>query len=266
MVSITYIIGDYLKKNSFKKYVFKANKKKIDFPKDIFSFITYSQLLEDFILFCIFYDIKNGFYIDVGAFDPNLISVTKAFYLRGWHGINIEPLPDKYLRLMKKRKRDINLNVGAGKKEGNLSLYLYGDCSTTRKKYIKKLKFKKFINIKIHTMKNICIKYVPKNETIQFVKIDVEGGEKNVLLGYDFQNYRPKVFCIESIIPLTNIPTHQIWEHILFSNNYSFAYQYGINRYYIDNKEKELKKRFNNLNIIVNNYIIINKKNLQIIK
>ena len=167
---------------------------------------------------------------------------------------------------MKIRKRDINLNVGAGKKEGNLSLYLYGDCSTTRKKYIKKLKFTKFINIKIHTLKNICIKYVPKNETIQFVKIDVEGGEKNVLLGYDFQNYRPKVFCIESFIPLTNITTHQIWEHILFNNNYSFAYQYSINRYYIDNKEKELKKRFNKLNILINNYKIINQKNLQIKK
>ena len=92
-------------------------------------------MLEDFILFYIFYDIKNAFYIDVGAFDPNLISVTKTFYLRGWHWINIEPLPNKYLKLMKKRKRDINLNVGAGKLEGNIFLYLAGDCSTTRKQY-----------------------------------------------------------------------------------------------------------------------------------
>ena len=259
LASMAYIIGYYLGKKSLKKYIFKANKKKKNFPKGIFSFITYSQLLEDFILFCIFYDIKNGFYIDVGAYDPNIISVTKAFYLRGWHGINIEPLPDKYLRFMKTRNRDINLNVGAGKIEGNLSLYSAGDCSTTIKQILK-LNFQKVINIKIHTMKNICIKYVPKNQTIHFVKIDVEGGEKDVLLGYDFKNYRPKVFCIESFKPLTNITTHQMWEYILFKNNYSFAYQFSINRYYIDNKEKELKKRFNKLNILINNYKIINRK------
>ena len=103
-------------------------------------------------------------------------------------------------------------------------------------------------------MKNICIKYVPKNEEIQFVKIDVEGGERDVLLGYDFENFRPKVFCIESTKPATMIPTYQFWEGILLNNNYSFAYQYSINRYYIDNKETELKKRFNKLNLLINKY------------
>ena len=126
MVLITYFIGYYLGKKSSKKSVIKINKEKIEFPKEIFSFITYAQVLEDFILFCIFYDVKKGFYIDVGANDPNYISVTKAFYLRGWHGINIEPLPDKYQSLMLNRKRDINLNIGAGKIEGNASLYLAG--------------------------------------------------------------------------------------------------------------------------------------------
>ena len=155
---------------------------------------------------------------------------------------------------MLNRKRDINLNVGAGKIETNTSLYLGGAGSTTMKKYLKKLKNNKFINIKIHTMKNICIKYVPKNEEIQFVKIDVEGGERDVLLGYDFENFRPKVFCIESTKPGTMIPTYQFWEGILLNNNYSFAYQYSINRYYIDNKETELKKRFNKLNLLINKY------------
>ena len=155
---------------------------------------------------------------------------------------------------MLNRKRDINLNVGAGKIEGNTSLYLRGGGSTTMKQYLKKIKNNKFINIKIDTMKNICIKYVPKNEEIQFIKIDVEGGERDVLLGYDFENFRAKVFCIESTKPNTMIPTYQFWEGILLNNDYSFAYQYNINRYYIDNKETELKKRFNKLNLLINKY------------
>ena len=55
---------------------------------------------------------------------------------------------------------------------------------------------KNIININIDTMLNICKKYIPKKEIVQFCKIDVEGRERDVLLGYDFENYRPKVFCI----------------------------------------------------------------------
>ena len=118
----------------------KEKIEKKNFTKEISNFITYSQFLVDYILFCIFYDIKNGFYIDVGANDPNNISVAKAFYLRGWHGINIEPLPDKYHSLLLNRNRDINLNIGAGNSEGNTTLYLRGAGSTTKKQYIRKKK------------------------------------------------------------------------------------------------------------------------------
>jgi len=129
--------------------------------------------------------------------------------------------------------------MGAGKKKENGTLYVLGSGSTLQKK-----QNTKSISINIDTMYNICRKYVPKNEIIQFCKIDVEGGEKNVLLGYDFESYRPKVFCIESTLPSTSIPCHDLWEEILLKNDYSFAYQYKINRYYIDNRIKGLRERF----------------------
>ena len=78
--------------------------------KKILNFKTYSQFYEDLILFCIFYDVENGFYIDIGANDPDFMSVTKAFYLAGWRGINIEPLPDKFKYLEQKRPNDIIIN------------------------------------------------------------------------------------------------------------------------------------------------------------
>ena len=64
------------------------------------------------------------------------------------------------------------------------------------------------------------------------------------MLGHDFENYRPKVFCIEATKPGTNIPCHELWEEILLNNDYSFAYQYKINRFYIDNRIKYLRDRF----------------------
>ena len=118
MIIISFFAGyfskDYLRNN----YIF--NKKKF-ISKELSEFISYSQFFEDFILFCIFYDVKNGFYIDVGANDPNIYTVTKAFYLRGWYGINIEPLPNKYKNLVKYRQRDINLQIGVGKIKGKAS-------------------------------------------------------------------------------------------------------------------------------------------------
>ena len=65
-----------------------------------------------------------------------------------------------------------------------------------------------------------------------------------VLLGFDFVNYRPKVFCIESVRPGPQIPNFKEWEYILLENDYSFVYAYSINRFYIDNRISGLKQRF----------------------
>ncbi len=108
-------------------------------------------------------------------------------------------------------------------------------------------------------MENVCKKYVPKGKKIEFCKIDVEGGERDVLLGYDFNNYRPKVFCLESTKPITNSPSHHEWEDILIKNNYSFVYQYAINRFYVDNNYiEELREKFNYVHKIKKLYKILN--------
>ena len=254
--SLGLLIGtQIIKKNPQRKKDKRNSNKKLDFT----NFITYAQVLEDFILYCIFYDIDKGFYIDVGANDPNKISVTKAFYLKGWYGINIEPLPKAFSDLLKYRTRDINLNYGVGQKDDILKFYVKGVGSTLNKNFSKN---SKVINIKIHPMSKICNLYVPKNKEIEFCKIDVEGYEKNVLLGYDFVNNRPKVFCMESTIPGSFIPNYNEWEYILLENGYKFGFQYKINRYYFDSKIDNINKRFVNLKKYIKQY----KKILQINK
>ena len=82
------------------------------------------------ILYCALKDVDKGFYIDVGANDPTSLSVTKFFYDRGWHGINIEPLTDKCALLSEMRPRDINLCVGLGSERGKLEIFEAGEGST----------------------------------------------------------------------------------------------------------------------------------------
>ena len=218
--------------------------KKLDYDKELYEFKSFSEYFEDFILYVLLLDIKNGFYIDIGAYDPNKVSVTKAFYLRGWNGINIEPLPNQFKLFEKERPKDINLQMVIGNNEGNVTFYVDGQCSTVQKKYAKR---NESINIKMDTMSNICKKYVPKEKEIDFCKIDVEGNERDVLLGYDFDNYKPKVFCVESTIPLSFKPNYQLWEEILIKNGFTFVYERGVNRYYVNKKFSDILNRANNI-------------------
>lgn len=212
---------------------------KEDSEKEItaLKFISYSQELEDLILYDFFKNVENGFYIDVGANDPWDLSVTKSLYEKGFHGINIEPLSKEYKKLVIDRPRDINLRVGLGEKEGELELYQMGSGSTFSLDVIKKINKKdnqiSKITVPITTLSNICEKYCNSQE-IHFCKIDVEGFEKEVLLGADLNRYRPLVIVMESAEPGTSKPCYDKWEHILLDNGYELAYSYGINRYYVD--------------------------------
>ena len=90
----------------------------------------YSQFYEDYILGYVFKDQKSGFYVDVGANDPDKSSVTKYFYLAGWRGINIEPIPELVEKLNQSRPEDTNKGVAISDKPGELTFYKgVGDAS-----------------------------------------------------------------------------------------------------------------------------------------
>ena len=75
-------------------------------------------------------------------------------------------------------------------------------------------------------------------------------------MGYDFENYRPKIFCIESYSPKYLSKTCEEFEPILFENNYTLAYKHRINRYYIDNSFAYLKNRTNLIDNAIEDYIV----------
>ena len=85
--------------------------------------LSYSQNFEDVLLWRALRDVPAGFYIDVGANDPELHSVTKLFYDAGWHGINIEPMPSYLQPFLDQRPRDINLSCAAGAAAGEITLF-----------------------------------------------------------------------------------------------------------------------------------------------
>src|ERR1700759_3921907 len=86
-------------------------------------FISYAQTMEDVMLWRALRDVGPGFYIDVGAADPDHLSVTRAFYDRGWHGINVEPLPEHVSSLKRERQRDITIQAAVAERPGTATFY-----------------------------------------------------------------------------------------------------------------------------------------------
>ena len=211
-------------------------------------FISYSQNYEDVLLMRCFGSIKEGFYIDVGAQDPNNDSVTKAFYDLGWSGINIEPIPSAFKSIQLERPRDVNLNVAISDKECQLEIWEFPGTGLSTavadfaKLHIDKgLEFNQTI-VNAKTLQMICEEN--SVSTVHFLKIDVEGFEAKVLQGLNLNLIRPHIILVESTIP--NSPTENFsdWEYLLLEQEYDFCYKDGLNRFYVSSEFSHLKRHF----------------------
>lgn len=211
-------------------------------------FISYAQNYEDVMLFRALKDIEHGFYVDVGAMDPTFHSVTKAFYDRGWNGINIEPVRHWYEKLELERPNDVNLNIAVFDKPGIIKLYDIPDTGLTTSEVTiaKKHTEKSGYNLREISIPTITLNDVLMNNenNIHFLKVDVEGAEKNVLAGINLENRRPWIIVVEAIEPLSLEPNHHKWEYLLTDQRYDFVYFDGLNRFYIAEEHNDRTKFF----------------------
>lgn len=205
---------------------------------------SYSQRREDLIIDRLLGYKKKGFYVDVGAYDPNRFSNTKRFYDRGWRGINIEPSKNNYLKFKKHREDDINLNIGVASEEGKLTFFsIIPDTLSTfsveeAKRYQEQgfeLDSKK--HIEVECLEGILDKYA-ENKQIDFMSIDTEGYDMEILKSNNWSKYRPKIICIESASYDQNDKDSGLKgkEHELFleSVGYEKIYNSGLNCIYRD--------------------------------
>jgi FkbM family methyltransferase len=212
------------------------------------SFVSYAQNFEDVMLWRALKHVEDGFYIDVGANDPHTDSVTKAFYERNWHGINIEPLAEHHEALTKARARDLNIQCAIGDCNGSIELWETDvrGWATASPEVIQAHALSghlgTFHQVPMRTLASICAEYV-KSE-IHFLKVDVEGFEASVLRGADFEQYRPWIVVVESTQPNSTVEVHSEWESILLEKRYAFVYGDGLNRFYLADEHCELGPTF----------------------
>ncbi len=186
---------------SIKLYLFKKE------YIDGFTTKIYSQEGEDIILSEFFPNKTDGFYVDVGAHHPMRFSNTHMFYKKGWRGINIDAMPGSMKAFERKRPRDINLEIGVSGKEGEMTFYMFDDPALNgfsmeiSKDRDKNSNFEIIEERKIKTypLSKILNKYLPKDQKIDFMSIDVEGLDMMVLESNDWKRYSPRYLLVECI-------------------------------------------------------------------
>ncbi|MDO5758254.1 MAG: FkbM family methyltransferase [Rhodobacterales bacterium] len=213
--------------------------------------ISYAQNFEDVILWRALKHVSSGFYIDVGAWSPDLHSVTRLFYEAGWRGINIEPLPKMLDALRARRPEDINIGVALSNVVGVQKFHNIGETglstlsSDEARRAFDAIGSDCVINVEVMTLANIWETHVPPGQPVHFLKIDVEGSEENVIRGGDWKRHRPWIVVIESTITQSSIENHHGWDPILSEAGYNFVWFDGLNRFYVAVEHADLNQAFN---------------------
>ena len=179
----------------FLKYL-SLYKRKIKYKK-----ISYSFNAVDLIIDYIFKDKINGFYIDIGAQHPIANNNTYLLFKRGWTGINID-LDLKNIELFNiSRPNDINLNNAISSSTSKKKLFFYHDKSPINTLVEDVSNFQNATVKEIKTVKTITLNKVLENlcfdKEIDYMNIDVEGHELDVLKGFDLIRYKPNVISVE---------------------------------------------------------------------
>ena len=149
-------------------------------------------------------DKMSGFYVDVGAFHPTLFSNTYFFYLNGWRGINVEARPGSKSLFDKVRPRDVNLEVGVSRQRGEMTYHFIAEDSPMNSfspEFLQQIEMLAAVKEKIPVptlpLAEVLDRHLPKGQSIDFLTVDVEGHDYEVLESNDWKRFRPRLIVVE---------------------------------------------------------------------
>lgn len=202
---------------------------------------SYAQNAEDVLLWRVLrtVDPAEGFWIDIGANDPVVDSVTKMLSLRGWRGVNVEPVAHLHDALVRDRPGDVNVHAAVGDRAGELTLHrvLDNDALSTFDDGLAAFYRSKGLavtdeQVAVCTLAEVFDRHA-EGRTVHLLKIDVEGHEAAVVDGADWQRHRPWVVLIEATYP-------ERWRANLERAGYRFVLDDGINFVFVAEEHPEL--------------------------
>jgi FkbM family methyltransferase len=210
--------------------------------------LSYAQNLEDYHLSLLFADRPAGTYVDIGGGHPVADNVSFWFYLKGWRGLVVEPQVALAALYPHIRPRDAIEKCLVGASDGEAPFHvverLHGFSTTVEAHAAAAGQFGagyQTVTRPVRTLASLLAAHGVGR--IDFLKIDVEGAEADVLAGGDWRRFRPEVVLIEAIAPGSMAEAWQGWEPMLTGEGYRFAYFDGLNRFYVAEEAAALAER-----------------------
>jgi FkbM family methyltransferase len=210
--------------------------------------LSYTQNLEDYHLWLALGADGPGTYIDIGGGHPVADNVSMWFCERGWQGLVVEPQPALARLYPHVRPRDVVFEGLVGRASGPHDLHVFGrlhGLSTTVAAHAERSRQHgdsyRTVTLPMLTLADLCRRHGITR--IDFLKIDVEGAEADVLAGNDWTRYRPRVVVAEAIDPATGAAAHTAWEPILVGAGYRFRLDDTLNRFYVAAECPEIFER-----------------------
>ncbi|WP_198007933.1 FkbM family methyltransferase [Methylovulum miyakonense] len=195
---------------------------------DGYSIKSYSQEGEDMILMRIFGKQQIGFYVDVGAHHPFRFSNTYFFYKQGWKGINIDAMPESMKLFQKFRPRDINLEIPISNNDRLLTYYAFNEPALNGfSRELSKVRdgnngyfIQQEIELQTSKLSSVLDKHLPNGVEIDFLSIDVEGLDLDILHSNDWNKYKPRIILVE--ILGSSLSEIENSEFAIFLKKYSY--------------------------------------------
>jgi FkbM family methyltransferase len=211
-------------------------------------FVSYAQNFEDVILWRALRHVSSGCYVDIGAQDPVIDSVSWAFYTQGWRGVHVEPNAGYAQKLRSARRDERVIAAAVGTTAGVITFFEIPDTglSTGDSAIADAHRAEGFA---VNRVDVPCIRLsdifsslaMPE---IHWLKIDAEGMEREVIASWLPSPVRPWIIVIESTQPNTTISSFSAWEGVVIDLGYEFVYFDGLNRFYVSLQHPELKQSF----------------------
>jgi FkbM family methyltransferase len=164
----------------------------------------YSQEGEDILLNKLLHGVSRGSFIDVGCHHPQRFSNTYHFYRKGWRGINIDPLPGTRRRFEWARPGDVTLEVAIAAQASTATYFSFDEpaLNTFSKEIADRRiadgqRLRSATMVPMRPLRDIYAEQARRFPRIDFMSIDVEGFELEVLRSIDWSALRPRVIVIE---------------------------------------------------------------------
>jgi len=168
--------------------------------------LCFGQDGEDLILDRLLQRQEQGFYVDIGAHHPVRFSNTYLFYQRGWRGLNVDAMPGSMELFQRIRPNDINIECGVAGAKGELTYYCFNEPAlNTFEQAEAELKNKhpyallETKQVHVERLDALLDRYLPQGQAIDFLSVDVEGKDEEVLLSNDWTRFRPRFILAETL-------------------------------------------------------------------